>query len=124
MANTKYTSRNFYNDIINGNITDEVKAFAASALQKMDERNKARSSTLTPSQKENAAIAEQILASMVADEIYTAKGIAEQFALKSTQQATAILMKMTAEGVISSKEYSPTGKKKDTVKGYFLPVKA
>ena len=38
MANTKYTSRNFYTDVMNGNITEQVKEYARESIKKMDEK--------------------------------------------------------------------------------------
>jgi signal transduction histidine kinase len=124
MANTKYTSRNFYTDVMNGNITEQVKEYARESIKKMDEKNANRSSTMTASQKANAQTKSEILAYMVPDEIYTAKGIAEKFAMSSTQRASTLLGQMVVSGDISVKDYTPTGKKKDTVKGYFITVKA
>ena len=124
MANTKYTSRNFYTDVMNGNITEQVKEYARESIKKMDEKNANRSSTMTASQKANAQTKSEILAYMVPDEIYTAKGIAEKFVMSSTQRASTLLGQMVASGDISVKDYTPTGKKKDTVKGYFITVKA
>lgn len=122
MANEKYTSRNFYGDVINGNITDETIAYAKSALEKMDERNKKRASSQTASQKANEELKDRILDYMVGSDqnIFTAKEIAKALDLTSTQRATALLMQLVASEAISVEDYSPTDKKKDLVKGYSL----
>ena len=52
------------------------------------------------------------------DKTYTAKEIFEAFGLKSTQEATGLLSKI--DGLVVT-DYTPTGKKKDTVKGYTKP---
>ena len=50
------TTREFYTAIQNANVDDALKEFAATAIQKMDEKNKKRSSKPTKAQIENAPI--------------------------------------------------------------------
>lgn len=120
MANTKYTSRNFYTDVANGNITEQVKAYALDAIKKMDEKNANRAKTQSPSQKANEVIKNEILAYMQKDakKIYVASEVASAVGAKSTQLASALLRQMVDTGVVKAQEYTPTGKKKDTVQGY------
>ena len=120
MANTKYTSRNFYTDVANGNITEQVKAYALDAIKKMDEKNANRAKTQSPSQKANEVIKTEILAYMQKDskKIYVASEVASAVGAKSTQLASALLRQMVDTGVVKAQEYTPTGKKKDTVQGY------
>lgn len=120
MANTKYTSRNFYTDVANGNITEQVKAYALDAIKKMDEKNANRAKSQSPSQKANEVIKTEILAYMQKDtkKVYVASEVASAVGAKSTQQASALLRQMVDTGVVKAQEYTPTGKKKDTVQGY------
>ena len=120
MANTKYTSRNFYTDVANGNITEQVKAYALDAIKKMDEKNANRAKTQSPSQKAIEIIKTEILAYMQKDskKIYVASEVASAVGAKSTQLASALLRQMVDTGVVKAQEYTPTGKKKDTVQGY------
>ena len=118
MANVTFkTSREFYNAIATGgDITEAMQDYAKKAIQTMDEKNKARRENQSPNQKANAELGAKFIEFMQAGEIYTAKQIADEFKI-STQKAGAILAK--TEGIVVS-DYSPTGKKKDTVKGYSL----
>ena len=122
MANVKYTSRNFYTDVMNGNITEQVKEYARESIKKMDEKNANRAKSQTPSQKANEVVKTEILAYMQKDtkKVYVASEVASALSMKSTQQATALLRQMKDSGIVSAQEYTPTGKKKDTVQGYTL----
>jgi len=122
MANTKYTSRDFYNDVIEGRITDTVINYAKSAIKKMDEKNNARKGSLTESQKANAQTKDSILAAIQAEpnKRFTAKVIADMFDMSSTQRATALLMQMVKDELVKVEDFTPSGKKKDMVKGYFV----
>lgn len=124
MANIKYTSRNFYTDVANGNITEQVKAYALDAIKKMDEKNANRAKSQSPSQKANEVIKTEILAYMQKDvkKVYVASEVASAVGAKSTQQASALLRQMVDTGAVKAQEYTPTGKKKDTVQGYTLIV--
>lgn len=124
MANIKYTSRNFYTDVANGNITEQVKEYALDAIKKMDEKNANRAKTQSPSQKANEVIKNEILAYMQKDskKVYVASEVASAVGAKSTQQASALLRQMVDTGAVKAQEYTSTGKKKDTVQGYTLTV--
>ena len=51
---------------------------------------------------------------------YTAKEIAVACGFENTQQAAGILTQLVKAGVVSRGEFTPTGKKKDTVMQYTL----
>ena len=72
MANTTMTSREFFNAVIEGNITDEIKDFAKSQIEKLDSKNAKRKTTDSKTQKENKAIKTSLLATMEKDKVYSA----------------------------------------------------
>ena len=49
------TNREFYNAIVNGNITDEVIAHASEAIEKLDKALENRKNKTSPKEKEKAA---------------------------------------------------------------------
>lgn len=120
MANTTMTSREFFNAVIEGNITDEIKDFAKSQIEKLDSKNAKRKTTDSKTQKENKAIKTSLLATMEKDKIYTASEVAgmEIEGITSTQKASALLRQLVEEGKLVSEEIKVKGKGK--VKGYRL----
>lgn len=120
MANTTMTSREFFNAVIEGNITDEIKDFAKSQIEKLDNKNAKRKTTDSKTQKENKAIKTSLLATMEKDKVYTASEVAgmEIEGITSTQKASALLRQLVEEGKLVSEEVKIKGKGK--VKGYRL----
>ena len=120
MANTTMTSREFFNAVIEGNITDEIKDFAKSQIEKLDSKNAKRKTTDSKTQKENKAIKTSLLANMEKDKGYTASEVAgmEIEGITSTQKASALLRQLVEEGKLVSEEVKVKGKGK--VKGYKL----
>jgi hypothetical protein len=49
----KYTQRNFLTDVINGNITEQVIAYAEERLAKLDEKNEKRKAETSANQLKN-----------------------------------------------------------------------
>lgn len=74
------TNREFFTAILNSNLSAEMKEHATAELKKMDERNSKRSSTMTPTQKENIALKEKILAALTT-EGKVASALAEELSL-------------------------------------------
>lgn len=120
MANTTMTSREFFNAVIEGNITDEIKDFAKSQIEKLDSKNAKRKSTDSKTQKENKAIKTSLLATMEKDKVYIASEVAgmEIDGITSTQKASALLRQLVEEGKLVSEEVKVKGKGK--IKGYKL----
>lgn len=120
MANTTMTSREFFTAVIEGNITDDIKDFAKSQIEKLDSKNAKRKSTDSKTQRENKAIKETLLATMEKDKVYTASEVAgmEIEGITSTQKASALLRQLVETGALTSEEVKVTGKGK--VKGYRL----
>ena len=120
MANTTMTSREFFNAVIEGKITDEIKDFAKSQIEKLDSKNAKRKTTDSKTQKENKAIKTSLLATMERGKVYTASEVAglEIEGISSTQKASALLRQLVEAGTLTSEEIKIKGKGK--VKGYRL----
>lgn len=104
----------------NGNLTINPAAveFARERIAALDKANAKRANGNSTAAKESAERKTTILNAMAEGEIYTAKTIAETCGLTSTNQASGLLGSMAKEGTVTVEEYTPTGKKKDMVKGY------
>lgn len=110
------TTREFYTAIQNANVDDALKEFAATAIQKMDEKNKKRSSKPTKAQIENAPI-KAAINEMLGSEPLTATQVAEKLDI-SVQKASNLLRNLATDGVAAAQEVRIKGKGK--VKGYTL----
>lgn len=108
----KMTIKEFYENVINGDITDEVMEIAKAQLSKLNARS-AKSSEARA--KANAEIAEKIM-QVITD---TPKGAGEiAKALNNeytTQKISAVLGKMVADGLLIINEIKIKGRK---VNGY------
>ena len=71
------TARNFYTLVSNGTVNEEIKAYAAEAIRKMDEANEKKKNTMTPSQKENVVFKQRILDVLEGKDYTIAATIAE-----------------------------------------------
>ena len=107
------TQRDFYTAVIATVDNDELKAFAESAIAKLDERNAKRASKPSKTQIANEPIIKAI-AEVITDEPMLASKIAELCGI-STPKASALVKKV--EGVQST---DVKVKGKGTQKGYFL----
>ena len=114
-ANTM-TKRDFYNAIVNATINDEIKAFAADQIAKMDATNAKRVTKLSKKQLENEGVKAEMLTHLTAD-AKTATVIGEEMEI-STQKASALLRQLVNEGKASSIEVKVTGK--GVQKGYIV----
>lgn len=107
------TNREFFENIINGTINEDIVAHAKDAIAKMDARNARRAAAPSKTAIANAPIIEAIMGILtdtpqVASEIATAVGI-------STQKASALLRQIDGLAVTDVKV-----KGKGKVKGYAL----
>lgn len=118
------TQREFYNAVrANENNTEEIRAFAAGMIEKLDARNNKRSSVPTAKQKENAELKVEIMDYMTSHstETVTGAGLAGILTTEerpiSTNRASALLRQLVVdEKLIVSDIKNPKGKGK--VKGY------
>lgn len=100
---TKYTSREFYNDVINGTNTEKAIAFAAAALEKLDATNASRRSKQTKTQIANEPIKEAMLG-ILTSEFQTATQIAAALEGISTNKASSLLGQLVNAGMAVKKE--------------------
>ena len=107
------TQREFFNAVIESNVSDELKAFATDAIAKLDARNAKRSATPSKSQIANEAVKAEI-AKVLTEEPQTASEIAQKCEI-STQKASSLLSRMSDLKVTEVKV-----KGKGKVKGYSL----
>lgn len=107
------TNREFYTTIINANISDEITAFAQSAIEKLDKRNSSRKPTAK--QTENEGYKATILNDIEPNVTYTAAQVGEMLGI-STNKASALLRQLTEDRVLVASEVKIKGKGK--VKGY------
>jgi hypothetical protein len=116
MANVKMTEREFLNLVINGDINEDVKAYATEGIAKLDAKNEKRKNTPTKEQLANEGLKANILAllegkSMVASDIGASLGV-------STQKASALCQLLVKEGKLSVADIKV--KNKGAVKSYSL----
>lgn len=97
------TNREFYNAIINGSMTDEVKAHATEALSKLDERNQKRSSKPTKAQLENEPVKTAIVDYLTIHGGAVAADIAAEVDI-TTQKASALCRLLVEDGVLTVEE--------------------
>jgi hypothetical protein len=120
MENTsKMTARNFYNAIANGTINEELMAYAAEAIKKMDEANEKRKTKVSPSQMENEKLKNEIAEKMVGMDYTTAAAIAEMMGI-SPNKASALCRMMAGEKDGRFVTTEVKNKKKNKVKAYKL----
>ena len=115
------TNREFYNAIINAQVSAEVKDFAKTALSKLDERNAKRASK--PSK---VAIANEPIKAAIVQLLSGSKGsyfMASDIATAvdiSTSKASSLCRQLVEDEEIVSTDLKVKGKGK--VKGYMVPL--
>ena len=114
------TNREFFNSIINGtSISAEQKAFAESAIVKLDASNARKKNTLSKTQVENLELMDTMLKAYVTATPQTASQIGEAMGL-TTSKASALLRKLAENGEVSVSEVKSTAKSGGKVKAYAL----
>lgn len=93
-------NRTFYTAIVNGEISEEVTAFAQNALEKLDASNARRTAK---KQEANGEIISQILEVMESGKDYKTKEIAELVGI-STSKASVVLRQMAENGTVTRTE--------------------
>lgn len=113
----KMTARNFYTLVSNGTVNEEIKAYAAEAIRKMDEANEKKKGTMTPSQKENLVFKQRILDVLKGKDYTIAATIAKLVEI-SPNKASALCRQLVADGALVASEVK--NEKKNKVKAYKL----
>lgn len=96
----KYTQRNFLMDVINGNITEQVTAYAEERLAKLDEKNEKRKAETSANQLKNIQLGEDIITFITENGAQTTSEIARQFGV-STQKIAPITNTLAKEGKLT-----------------------
>ena len=111
------TNREFYNAVIGAEVSEELKAFAKSEIDKLDKKNEKRKNTQTKEQKANEGIKSQIVEFIKENGASVASVIANGCGI-STQKASALckLLCEDKELVVSDIKV----KNKGTLKQYAL----
>lgn len=110
------TKREMLNAIANGTMNDEVMAWAAAEIDKMNHANELRRNKVSKKAQENAAVVEAIVG-VLTDEAQTASMIGEQVGI-STQKASALLRQIVEAGRATKVDVKIKGK--GTQKGYLV----
>lgn len=111
------TNREFYINIINGTLNDEVIAHATAALEKLDATNEKRRNTPSKTQEANAPLIETLVSEILTSEPKTASDIAPILGV-SVQKASALLRQVVADGKATVTDVKVA--KKGTQKAYAL----
>ena len=98
------TNREFYTAISEGKLTDEIKEFAISAIEKMDARNEVRSSKPSKTQLENAPIKEALLKYLTENDGQFTEGDLGTALEITHNKAGALARQLVAEGKVTSAE--------------------
>lgn len=107
------TQREFYTNVMNGTINEEVIAKATELIEKMDAQNTARREKVSKKALENAPLVEQVIA-MLGTEPLTATDIAAALEV-SPQKASALARIAVGQGAAVAQDVKgPKGK----CKGY------
>lgn len=111
------TNKEFYAQVINANVSEEVTAFAEAAIAKMEAAAEKKRNTPSKAAQENAELAAALLTKMEAGKTYTAAELAELGELANTSKATAVVKVLANDGSVAVEDIKgPKGK----CKGYTL----
>ena len=111
------TNREFYTNIINGTINDEVIAHATASLEKLDATNEKRRNTPSKTQVENQPLMDKIANEVLTAEPKTASDVAAVLEI-SVQKASALLRALVNDGKATVTDVKVA--KKGTQKAYAL----
>ena len=109
------TQREFYNAIINANVSDETIEFAKNEIAKLDARNDKRRNTLSKEQIANEGVKGQIVDFIADKESVLASDIANGLGI-STQKVSALCKQLIENGTLKVEDVKIKGK--GVVKGY------
>lgn len=111
------TNRDFLKSIVAGTVNEDVVAYAAAALDKMDAANEKRRNTPSKKAVENAPLVDQIVNEILGTEPKTASDVAAILGI-SVQKASTLCRAAVTEGRAVSTDVKVSGK--GTQKGYTL----
>ena len=96
------TNREFFNAVVNANISEEITAHATEQIEKLDTRNAKRSSKPSKAQLENEGIKDRILTTLENKAMFAAE-IATELDI-STNKAAALCKQLADSGKIKVTE--------------------
>lgn len=106
------TQREFFNAVINANVSADVTAFAEGRIKHLDDVNANRKSKGTPTQRENAVLRENILAKVNKNVPYTSNEVATLMGI-TPAKASALCRQIAENGgatVVKAKVEKGKGK--------------
>lgn len=115
MTNEKMTKRDFLKAVMNGEINDEIKAFAEEEIEKLDTANAKRREKTSKKREENKPLLDQIYNEVLGEEPKTASEVAEVIQT-SVQKASSLLRTLVEDGKAEAQEIKVP--KKGKCKGY------
>lgn len=115
MTNEKMTKRDFLKAVMNGEINDEIKAFAEEEIEKLDTANAKRREKTSKKREENKPLLDQIYNEILGEEPKTASEVAEVIET-SVQKASSLLRTLVEDGKAEAQEIKVP--KKGKCKGY------
>lgn len=116
MTNETMTKRMFLEQVAEGVVNDEITAFAAAEIVKLDKANEARKGKVSPATVAFNQEVDNLVANFPADTTWTAHDIATVLNV-STQKASALARRAEKNGSLVSTEVKAA---KGRVKGYSL----
>lgn len=105
------TQRDFYNEIINANISEEITAYATAAIEKLNLANEKHKAAREKKKEENIPLINAIKENLDKETPKTAKEIAEIVGI-SFQKVSSLLKGMVNEGVANVTEIKIKGRGK------------
>ena len=115
MTNEKMTKRDFLKAVMNGEINDEIKAFAEEEIEKLDTANAKRREKTSKKREENKPLLDHIYNEILGEEPKTASEVAEVIET-SVQKASSLLRTLVEDGKAEAQEIKVP--KKGKCKGY------
>lgn len=109
------TTREFLNAVISANISEELTDYAKDAIVKLDERNAKRASKPSKTAIANEPIKAQIAEYLADKGATTSTEVGSAIGI-TTQKASALLVQMVGDGLLTSEEVKVP--KKGKVKAY------
>lgn len=120
------TQREFYEAIVNANVSEEITAFATKSIETLDKRNETRrekaAEKAVAKEAEKAPIREAILAVITAEPKTASTLIAEAGVEIKPQAIPSLLKPLIEEGVVFKADIKVKGK--GTQRGYALTENA
>lgn len=97
------TRKEFFNAVIEANLSEEMTNFAMASLEKLEKEAEHRRNTPTKAQRENESIKETILAHFTSGVAMSSAEVAKEVNI-TPQKASALLRQLAEDGKITVSE--------------------